>query len=130
MLQAIFPWAYATLGERMSAACLEALATQAQKQLPHFTAQNLANMMWAFAKLSFTLDKELLQSCEAHAVSTDRAFSPEDLVRCCLLQSSSNVFAGGHMRRWASAWALPAWRRWQHRRRSSCRTSLRRTWQT
>ena len=92
--QSNFLWSFATLGERMGAACLEALATQAQKQLPQFTAQNLANMMWAFAKLSYTPDKELLQSCEAHAVSTARAFSPQDLVRCCLLQLSSNVFAG------------------------------------
>ena len=94
MLQALFPWAYATLGERMGSPCLEALATQAQKQLPHFTAQNLANMMWAFAKLAYTPDKELLQSCEAHAVRIAGAFIPQSLVRCCLLQRSSNVFAG------------------------------------
>ena len=92
--QSMFLLAYATLGERMGAACLEALAAQAQAQLPHFTAQSLENMMWAFAKLTYTPDKELLQSCEAHAVRTVGAFSPQSLVRCCLFQSSSNVFAG------------------------------------
>ena len=92
--QAMFAWAYATLGERMGSASLEALAAQAQMQLPLFNAQNLANMMWAFAKLSYTPDKELLQSCEAHAVRIVGAFKPQALVRCCLLQFSSKALAG------------------------------------
>ena len=70
--QANFVWAYAMLDERMGAACLKALAAQAQKQLPQFEAQNLANMMWAFAKLAYTPDTTLLQSCEAHAIRTAR----------------------------------------------------------
>ena len=86
-------WAYATLGERMGAACLEALAAQAQEQLPQFRAQEVVNMMWAFAKLAYRPDTELLQSCEAQAVRTAKMFKPQALVRRCLLQLSSNVFA-------------------------------------
>ena len=81
--QANFPWAYATLGERLGCACLEALAAQAQKQLPSFTAQNLANMMWAFAKLEYSPDDTLLRGCEAYATRSAGAFSPQALVRCC-----------------------------------------------
>ena len=83
MLQANFPWAYATLGERMGVACLEALATQAHAQLSHFNAQNITNMMWAFAKLSYRPDSTMLQRCEAHAMRIARSFQPQHLVRCC-----------------------------------------------
>ena len=82
--QANFLWAYATLGERMGSASLEALAAQAQTQLPSFTAQNLANMMWASAKLEYSPDDTLLRGCEAHATRNAGAFDPQALVRCCL----------------------------------------------
>ena len=85
MLQSNFLWAYATLGERMSDACLEALAAQAQEQLLHFKPKNLATMMWAFAKLEFTPGAALMRSCEAHAVREAGTFIPQELVRCCLL---------------------------------------------
>ena len=81
ILQATFPWAYATLGERMGAACLEALATHAQEQLPRFTAQNLANMMWAFAKLNYSPDATLLLSCEAQGTRIAGTMDPQELVR-------------------------------------------------
>ena len=87
MLQANFLWAYATLGERMSSACLEALATQAQAQLPQFKAQELANMMLAFAKLSYSPNATLLQSCEAHDTRIAGEFTPRGLVRRCLYVS-------------------------------------------
>ena len=78
-------WAYATLGERMGRACLEALAAQALKQLPRFSAKDLAIMMWALAKLDYSPDDTLLlRGCEAHATRIAGAFSPQGLVRCCL----------------------------------------------
>ena len=92
MLQAIFLWAYATLGERMGAACLEALAAQAQAQLLQFKAQELVNMMWAFAKLGYRPDGTLLQSCEAHATRLAGAFIPQDLVRCCLFSFQLSLY--------------------------------------
>ena len=49
--QVNFLWAYATLGEPMGAACLAALAAQAQNQLPRFKEQNLSNMAWALATM-------------------------------------------------------------------------------
>ena len=82
--QSNFVWAYATLDERIGAACLKALAAHAQEELPQFKAQGLSNMMWAFAKLSYTPGEELLQSCEAHATRLAGAFIPQELVRCCL----------------------------------------------
>ena len=83
--QSNFLWAYATLGEPMGAACLAALATQGHAQLLQFTAQGLANMMWAFAKLNYRPDTTLLRSCEAHAVRTAATFTPQNLVRCSFL---------------------------------------------
>ena len=83
--QSMFLSAYATLGERMGAACLEALAAQAQVQLPRFNAQALANMMWAFAKLNYRPEAMLLQSCEAHATRLARTFTPQEMVCCCVL---------------------------------------------
>ena len=83
--QSMFLGAYATLGERLGAACLEALAAHAQEQLPRFTAQILANMMWALAKFGYKPDGTLLRSCEAHAVRIAGSFKPQTLVRCCLL---------------------------------------------
>ena len=68
-------------------ALLGACVAQAQKQLPHFKEQELANMMWAFAKLDHCPDATLLQSCEAHATRTAEAFVPQGLVRCCLFQA-------------------------------------------
>ena len=89
--QANFLWAYATLGERMGGASLEALAAQAQKQLPQFNSQNVANMMWAFAKLKYNPGATLLQSCEANATHTARTLTPQGLVRCCLPSSKQQV---------------------------------------
>ena len=83
--QANFAWAYATLGQPLGTACLEALAAQAQKQLPHFKPQDLANTMWAFAKLKLCPDAALLRSCEAHATRKAEVFIPQDLVRCCFV---------------------------------------------
>ena len=82
-MQANFLWAYATLGERMGSACLEALEKQAQKQLPHFKPLELTMMMWAFVKLSYSPDAMLLRSCEAHAMRTAGTFNPQELVRSC-----------------------------------------------
>ena len=91
ILQANFPWAYATLGVRMGSACLEALAAQAQKQLPQFKPQNLANMMWAFAKLSYSPDATLLLSCEACASRIARTFKPQEVVRRCLFFNKQHL---------------------------------------
>ena len=69
----------------MGGTCLDALATQAHRQLPSFNSQELASMMWAFAKLNYSPKATLLQGCEAHATRIAGAFSPQGLVRCCLL---------------------------------------------
>ena len=90
MLQANFMWAYATLGERMGGACLEALATQTQKLLPQSHAQDMAKM-WAIAKLSKSPDPTLLRSCEAHAARVAGTFIPQDLVRCSLTFKSATT---------------------------------------
>ena len=84
-------WAYATLGEPLGSACLEALAAQAQKQLPHFNEQALTNVMWAFAKLNHCPGATLLQSCEAHATCTAGAFTPQGLgaLLRCLFQATT-----------------------------------------
>ena len=82
--QSNFLWAYATLGERLGNASLKALVTQAQKQLPHFTAQGLTNIMWAFPKVNHSPDATLLRSCEAHAARISSAYIPQDLVRFSL----------------------------------------------
>ena len=81
--QANFLWAYATLGKRVGTTCMEALAAQAHKELPRANAQDLENMMWAFAKFNHSPDASLLQSCEAHATRIARAFTPQGVVRCC-----------------------------------------------
>lgn len=73
------------LGAPMGSHCVDALAAQAQKQLPHFDAQELAILMWAFAKLSYSPDATLLRTCEAHATSSVDPFAPHDLVRRCFL---------------------------------------------
>ena len=88
----MFPWAYATLGERLSGACLEMLAAHAQKQLPHFKEQELAMTMWAFAKIDFSPDIVLLRSCEAHAARIAGAFTPQALVRRCLFLVNRQYF--------------------------------------
>lgn len=81
-MQAMFLWAYATLGERVSGPCLAAVTAQAQVQLPHMGAKPMANMLWAFAKLKHNLDAALLRSCEAHATRIIASFEPQALVRC------------------------------------------------
>lgn len=40
-------WAYASLGERMSGACLAELVGQARKELQHFSVQNLTMVLWS-----------------------------------------------------------------------------------
>ena len=82
MAQAMFLWAFATLHERMGGACREAVAAQAQKQLPRFGAKDVADMLWAFAKLGHNPDASLLRDCEAHATRLCRTFKPQQLVRC------------------------------------------------
>ena len=76
-------WAYATLGERVSGACLAALAAEAEKQLPRYDAQHVANMLWAFAKLDYSPGAALLRACEAHATRISSSFSGHGLVRRC-----------------------------------------------
>lgn len=82
MLQAAVLWAYATLGERMGGACLEALAAQAQKRLPCFEALHVAMMLWAYAELQHNPGAALLRGCEAHAIHVCQTFNPQGLVRC------------------------------------------------
>ena len=81
--QANFLWAYAALGKPMGSACLEALAAHAHKQLPRFSAQQLADMMWAFARFRHSPGAPLLQGCEAHATCIARAINARNVVRCC-----------------------------------------------
>ena len=45
-------------------------------------------MMWASAKLNYSPDTTLLQSCEAHATDAARVFKPQELVRRCLYVKS------------------------------------------
>ena len=75
----------------MGSACLEALAAQAQAQLPQFESQELANMMWAFAKLNYSPSAMLLRGCEAHATRIAGAFSPQELVCCCYYAAHCNL---------------------------------------
>ena len=82
-LQALFLWAYATLGEKVSGHCLAAFTAQAHKQLPHMDANAVAKMLWAFAEFKHRPHAELLRGCEAHAVYHSETFTPEGLVRCC-----------------------------------------------
>lgn len=65
----------------MGSTCLAKLAAHAQTQLPQFKSQELANMIWAFAKLTYSPDATLLRGCEAHATRTAGAFNPQELVR-------------------------------------------------
>ena len=100
MSQSMFLWAYATLETRVGHACVKALAAQAQKQLPRFQAQQMANMLWAFSKLQFMPNAALLRSCEAHAMRVCEALTPSGLVRCCASSTvASNVqcLARGHI---------------------------------
>lgn len=82
-LQAMFLWAYATLGEQVSRACLAAFTAQAHKQLPYMDANAVAKMLWAFAEFEHKPGAALLRGCEAHAVYYCKTFTPEGLVRCC-----------------------------------------------
>ena len=69
----------------MDARCLEALAAHALKQLPLFNEQEMASMLWAFAKLNYSPKAALLQGCEEHATRIAETIKPQGLVRCCLL---------------------------------------------
>lgn len=82
--QAMFLWAFATLRERMGSACLGALAAQARECLPRFTSMDVADMLWAFAKLGHIFEDALLQDCEAHVTHISSTFTPQQLVRCCM----------------------------------------------
>ena len=82
MLQVMLLRAYATLEEQIGGACLEALAAQAQEQLPHLEPRHLSNVLWAFAKLKHSPDAALLRGSEARATRTVASFTPQDLVRC------------------------------------------------
>ena len=49
-------------------------------------------MMWAFARLKYSPDTALLQSCEAHATDTARVLKPQELVRrCCFACEKQNL---------------------------------------
>ena len=93
----MFLRAYATMSlygleQRVGPACLKALAAQAQKQLPRFQAQQMANMLWAFSKLQYSPHAALLRGCEAHTIRVCDALTPSGLVRCCALGTvESNV---------------------------------------
>ena len=80
----MFLWAFATsyLREPMGGACLQAVAAQARQCLPHFASMDVADMLWAFAKLGYN-DNALLQDCEAHVTSICDTLAPQQLVRCC-----------------------------------------------
>lgn len=56
ILQALVIWAYATIGERLDDACMDALGATARKQLQHFTVHALANLVWSLC---------ILQVCQA-----------------------------------------------------------------
>ena len=51
IVQALVMWAYATVGERLDAACLKALGVAAKKHLQHFTLHALANTLWSLCIL-------------------------------------------------------------------------------
>lgn len=89
----MFLWAHATLERRVGSACLRALAAQAQKRLPRFQAQQMANMLWAFSKLQYIPHATLLRGCEAHAIRVCKALTPSGLVRCC---ASATVVSNVH----------------------------------
>ncbi|KAK9831465.1 hypothetical protein WJX81_008090 [Elliptochloris bilobata] len=84
---AIFLWAWATLGEQLGGACLAALVKQAQKELPRFNSQNLANTAWALATMR--VDEPALMSSIAGVVSTRLAnsgatiFNIQELANLC-----------------------------------------------
>ena len=82
-VQANVLWAYATWGERMDTASLNALEGTVQRQLPLCEPQALSNVLWAFVKLSHRPRTALLRGCEAQAAQIADTFSAQGLVRCC-----------------------------------------------
>lgn len=67
----------------MGGAGLEALAAQARESLPRFASMDVADTLWAFAKLGHNVDNSLLQDFEAHITRIRDTFTPQQLVRCC-----------------------------------------------
>ena len=72
-----------TLREPMDVACLDAVAAQARECLPRFASMDVADILWAFAKLRHNVDNSLLQDFDAHVTSICDTFAPQQLVRCC-----------------------------------------------
>ena len=50
-MQANIAWAFSVLGHSPGPELLEAIAQEAEKKIAEFTAQNISNLLWAFAKL-------------------------------------------------------------------------------
>ena len=96
----------------MEGACLEAVAAQARECLPRFASMDVADTMWAFAKLRHNMDNSLLHDCEAHITRICDTFAPHQLVRCCPQSDRGmlctvcvcHVLTGGCLRKCSCVW--------------------------
>ena len=75
-LQANTAWAFATLEHSPGGALLEAIAVDAARKLPEFTAQNISNLLYALAKLEYK-PESFLAAASAAARPILSTFTPQ-----------------------------------------------------
>lgn len=73
-------WAYANLGVDPGKDLLEAAAKRAQEDMKGYSAQNISNIMWGFARLGY-LHEEFIQAAVDHVLLHLADFSPQSMVR-------------------------------------------------
>ncbi len=71
-------WAYANLGHPPGDALANAIAGAAIRSLSSFTAQNVSNTLWAYAKLEFPHER-LLRDSALHAQRILHQFQPQSI---------------------------------------------------
>lgn len=69
------------MGDHPDNALLVACAAQAAERVAEAISQDLANTIWAFAKLQVNPGDALLRACEAAAVRRAVDFNPQEVVR-------------------------------------------------